>query len=81
MPFTEQDWAEATDADAPADEWDDPEYQRQMQVHLMTQYEKTSLMDLRRICKGRKLRVRGNKNDLVERLASDDVKNMYSSGY
>lgn len=79
-PFTEQDWAEASDADAPADEWDEAEYDRQMRVHLIKVYEKTCLMDLRRICKGRKLRVRGNKDELVERLASDDVKKMYGGG-
>ena len=80
-PFTEQDWAEATDADAPADEWDDAEYHRQMRLHLMKQYEKDCLMDLRRICKGRGLRVRGNKNELVERLASADVERMYGGGH
>jgi hypothetical protein len=80
-PFTEQDWAEVTDADAPTDEWDDAEYHRQMRVHLMMQYEKTCLMDLRKICKGRGLRVRGNKNELVERLASADVEKMYGGGY
>jgi hypothetical protein len=76
-PITEQEWAEATDEDAPADEWDDAEYQRQMQWLLMKQYEKTCLLDLRRICKGRGLRVRGNKSELVERLASVDVEVMY----
>lgn len=76
-PFTEHDWAGATDDDAPADEWDDAEYHRQMQVHSMKQYEKTCLMDLRRICKGHGLRVRGNKHELVERLASDDVEKIY----
>lgn len=37
-------------------------------------------MELRRICKGRKLRVRGNKDELVKRLAVDDVKKMYHGG-
>ena len=76
-PFTAQDWAEATDADAPADEWDEAEYDRQMVVHLSEQYEHWMLMDLRRVCKGRKLRVRGNKDELVIRLAEDDVRKMY----
>jgi hypothetical protein len=79
-PFTEHDWADASDADAPADEWDDAEYDRQMRVLLMKVYDKTCLMDLRRICKGRKLRVRGNKDELVERLARDDVRKMYGGG-
>ena len=80
-PITEQDWAEATDEDAPADEWDDAEYHRQMQWLLMKQYEKTCLMDLRRICKGRGLRVRGNKVELVERLATADVEEMYGGSW
>lgn len=78
-PFTEKDWAEASDTDAPTDEWNDAEYDRQMYVHLVKVYARTNLMDLRKICKGRKLRVRGNKDELVERLASDDVTQMYGS--
>lgn len=50
-----------------------------MYVHLVKVYARTNLMDLRKICKGRKLRVRGNKDELVERLASDDVTQMYGS--
>ncbi|KAF1929582.1 uncharacterized protein M421DRAFT_124449 [Didymella exigua CBS 183.55] len=80
QPFTEQDWAEASDYDAPADEWDDAEYDRQMHVHLMKMYAKTCLMDLRKVCKGRKLRVRGNKDELADRLASNDVSKMYGGG-
>lgn len=76
-PFTEQDWAEATQADAAADEWDEAEYARQMRVHLMKVYEGRLLMDLRRDCKQRGLRVRGNKAELVERLAEDDVQRIY----
>ena len=79
-PFTEQDWAEASDADAPADEWDDAEYNRQMCGHLQKQYQVIPLMELRRVCKGRKLRVRGNKDELVLRLAEDDVRKMYGRG-
>lgn len=80
LAFPPQDWASATDADAPADEWDDAEYTRQMFVHLQKQYERRLLMELRRECKRRKLRVRGNKNELVDRLAADDVRIMNGSG-
>lgn len=79
-PFTEQDWAEASDTDAPADEWDEAEYAAQVRMHWMKMYEKTGLMGLRKMCKRRKLRVRGNKIELVERLASDDVRIMYGGG-
>jgi len=72
--------AEASDTDAPADEWDEEEYDRQMRVMLMKQYEGKSLMDLRKICKARKLRIRGNKMELIERLARTDVQNMYHGG-
>lgn len=79
-PFTAQDLAEASDTDAPADEWGEEEYDRQMLVMLMKHYEEKTLMDLRKICKARKLRVRGNKVDLIERLARDDVQKMYHGG-
>ena len=78
-PFSKQDWAEATDADLSADEWDEAEYSRQMCGHLQKQYQSRILMDLRRICKERKLRVRGNKDELVVRLAEDDVRRMYGN--
>ena len=47
--------------------------------HLQKQYQSRILMDLRRICKERKLGVRGNKDELGVRLAEDDVRRMYGN--
>lgn len=78
-PYSERDWAEASDADAPADEWDEAEYNRQMRVVLTKNYEGKVLIELRRMCKRRKLKVRGNKDELAARLARDDVEKMYGN--
>ncbi|KAF3005780.1 hypothetical protein E8E13_007363 [Curvularia kusanoi] len=69
-----------TDEDAEADEWDNAEYERQMQVHLEQQYGGYKVLELREISKGRGLRVRGCEDELVQRLAKDDVLRMYGGG-
>ncbi|KAJ4317064.1 hypothetical protein N0V94_005139 [Neodidymelliopsis sp. IMI 364377] len=79
-PFTEQDWASATDTDAPADEWDEAEYERQMYEHLTQVYAGKMIMELRRLCKNSGLRARGNKDELIDRLAAHDVRVMYGAG-
>jgi hypothetical protein len=79
-PFTEQDWANASDTDAPADEWDEAEYERQMYEHLKQVYAGKLIMELRRLCKNSGLRVRGNKDELIDRLVAHDVRVMYGAG-
>ncbi|KAJ4983852.1 hypothetical protein SVAN01_10656 [Stagonosporopsis vannaccii] len=78
--FSKQDLADSPDTDASTDKWDEEEYDRQMRVILMDRYEKKILVEIRRICKARRLKVRGNKDELVERLAQDHVQKMYHGG-
>lgn len=75
--FSEQDWTEATDTDAPADEWDEAEYNRQMRLHLTKVYGSKTLLYLRELLRNRGLKIRGNKDVVAARLAQDHVRRMY----
>ncbi|KAF1845992.1 uncharacterized protein K460DRAFT_406219 [Cucurbitaria berberidis CBS 394.84] len=52
------------------------EENEQLQQHFQKQYEAKFLMELRVICKRKQLRVRGNKSELVLRLAQNDMREL-----
>lgn len=73
--------SEISDTDAEADGWDEAEYKRQTQVHFTELYKGQALMELRKMCKERNLRVRGNKSELAKRLARENVEIIFGWGH
>lgn len=64
---------ERSPIDKDANSLDEAEENEQLRRHYQQQFKARTLMQLRQLCKQRQLKIRGSKDELVERLAENEI--------